>query len=1092
MKTSKRFTLSLSLSLSLIFSFFLVSCENFLNGSEVKSQLDSIIKEANAPKVQIYIKADENAGSVSPAGLFECKLDSSFLILFEPQDGYEFLKWEAVDRNTGDPLTGAVAFEDETKSETRATVKKNIENIRIQPVYVTLPSIVSTAPAYSDAGVYANMPIEVTFNIPMINEDGSAVNFSFDNISIQAAGIGINEYFYDPELSSDGKSLKIVPKALEFTEYILKEGKKAVDVQVAFKTEQISIVLGEKAYNLFKNSNAVFTYKVNSTLEKGLPECDNLTVSTIQDGANLPVEGNSETQFTSLDVINEHAVAKYVYLHGEAFDADSGIKSIVLEETLLNAKDGAGVNHITKKFVYDTKDLEIIREENKQIEFKLQHELSVDDGRFSLEVYAEDYCGNKSTITKYMLIKDTYIGIDDIYVFNYLFNINHSFGMWGYYWTNVNKTQFAKEINNVKIMIQTDLEQSCFNGGSTPVPVYNKTRYDSFDYPLEDLIVECEYISKEGPVHPRMVIKDSKLVDMNKTSKYWALENGLNVDSVAGLKFKIRISDDLGNSEEKEFQFPSVPDNIKEISKYSSYSYNVYFNSYVPCNGCVSFYTDDDNVCWRLEKNDGTEKRAIIGGAGSTYSKDISLYNQEENFSLFGPLHTFAVADPVSVSSNAENREEALNLLVPTVTYAPGAPGSGSVIVTMKFDDQVWNYWDEIQFDDLYSDADDPDNPYYDPESAKKPHLITKNNSTYVFEDEYGLGYTDGTAKFTMKGVKTYDVLKDENNDITQIKTTSGQKDFTLPVLLESCYTFAPKIALCNRYEIVDGQLLICPVTVTLVYDTQEIKRVIYTQKYGTQHTDGYVKKDGSGKQIRYYYPVESFLEFGDVTIAVEDQKGNTSASKVITKPDMPYILKIVDKTHANLSESINTNGRGLDPQIHFSVFENSGWSEDYYYSHETIYDERLQIVPELANFDPKEYPEKKFLRFYYIEESKKNETPFRRCSRYSYLYYDSNDTESHIGYILDDNRGVSVYSEQPVFVYTLSTKRPYDECSQWDVSDWEDTFHRASNEVVWDLNNQIKRYQLDLSKLESGDNYVVIAHFADGHTDMSSVRHFE
>ena len=1014
--------------------------------------------------------------------MFECKLDSSFLILFEPQDGYEFLKWEAVDRNTGDPLTGAVAFEDETKSETRATVKKNIENIRIQPVYVTLPSIVSTAPAYSDAGVYANMPIEVTFNIPMINEDGSAVNFSFDNISIQAAGIGINKYFYDPELSSDGKSLKIVPKALEFTEYILKEGKKAVDVQVTFKTELISIVLGEKAYSLFKNSNAVFTYKVNSTLEKGLPECDNLIVSTTQDGANLPVEGNSETQFTSLAVINEHAVAKYVYLHGEAFDADSGIKSIVLEETLLNAKDGTGVNHITKKFVYDTKDLEIIREENKQIEFKLQHELSVDDGRFSLEVYAEDYCGNKSTITKYMLIKDTYIGIDDIYVFNYLFDVQHDMG---FTWADVNKTQFANEINNVKIMIRTDLGQSCFNGGYyIPVPVYNKTRYGSFDYPLEDLIVECEYISKEGPVHPRMVIKESKLLYDDKTSKYWALENGLNVDSVAGLKFKIRISDDLGYSEEKEFQFPSIPDNIKEIRKNGSI-FDVYLNSYVPCNGCVSFYTSGGTVCWRLEKNDGTEQHAIIG---STYSKDISLYNYEEKFSLFGPLHTLAVADSFTVDSNTENGEEALNLLVPAVTYSPGAPGSGSVIVTMKFNDQVWNYWDEIQFDDLYLQ-------YSDPKTAKKPHLITKNNSTYVFEDDYGLGYTDGTtAKFTMKGVKTYDVLKDANNDITQIKTTSGQKEFTLPVLPESCYTFAPNIALCNRYEIVDGQLLICPVTVTLAYDTQKIKRVIYTQKYGTQHTDGYVKKEVSGNQIRYYYPVESFLEFGDVTIAVEDQKGNTSASKVITKPDMPYILKIVDKTHAYLSESINTSD--LDPQIHFSVFENSGWSEDYYYSQETInsnWNGELHIVPELAHFDPAEYPEKKFLRFYYIEESRSSTTdPFRRCSRYSYLYYDSNDTESHIGYILDDNRGVSVYSEQPVFVYTLSTKRPYDECSQWDISDWEDTFHRASNEVVWDLNNQIKRYQLDLSKLESGDNYVVIAHFADGHTDMSSVRHFE
>ncbi|MBO4534277.1 MAG: hypothetical protein J5726_11370 [Treponema sp.] len=1056
----------------------LTGCENFLNGADIKAQLDSIIKDANAPKIQIYIKADENVGTISPNGLFECKQDSSFLILFEPVAGYKFIKWEVVNRVTDEPISGAVIFEDETKNETRVTVKENIANIKIQPVYVALPCIVSSTPDYYDSGVYANMPIEVSFNIPMINDDGSAFNFSYDNISIVSNGKPVEQYFSAPNLSMDGKSLIIYPKALEFQEYIVKQGKRAVDVQVSFKTDLISITLGGEKYYLFHNSKTVFSYKVNSALETVSPLCDDLIVSKTKDGIILPSEDSSETQFNDLNVVKDHAVGKYIYVHGAAFDSDSGVRSIVLEETPLTDKAGDSVMPVTKKFVYEKEDIVIFQEENKQIDFMLKHELNVDDGCFYLNVYVEDYCGNKSESTKYKLIKDTYTGIDDIFVYNYVY-VKHGWG--GAFLADINKTEFENEISNLKIYIESDLDSSVSSSGDyyfgrrTEI---KKIIYKSYEYPLNDLIVKCKYISTEGPVEERMVIKQSNLIANNTTSKYWALENGLkNVNSVAGLKFTISISDDFGNYEEKEYQFPSTVETINKIDTSSSNSTKVYFNSSAPCNGNVCFTTDNTKWYPTLYSPDK------IIQFSSNYNKDVALYTLDNGCLLFGPINTVAIDDSVDGVVNNETREEALNLLVPSITYSKGT-NSGSLFVTMKFDSNVWDYWDEIQFNDKYVGS------YNDIKDSDR-HLLTKGITTYVYEDEDGVAYTYNNSKITMNATKISQVVKDDSGNITQIESISGSKDIILPSVPYDCYTFPPNVKLKDYYSMVDGKFVISPITVSLAYNTQEIKRVIYWEKYGTKHVDGYIKKEGTGlgsDKMYFYYPVENFLEYGDVTFIVEDEKGNTSEPVTIKENKMLYISRIDSTNKVSLSEQLDTNGSNKY-YVHFSSFDNSGWSSDHYFQIQQWSGVMNSCtIPNPASTGY--IPEKKFVRFYMTTSNDYQD--YLHYSKYSYFYYDSTDSSSHIGYIIDDNRGIFIFSEIPVYVYTVSSKLPYDQCSKWDVSDWEASFHKISNEVVMDFQNEAKRYPLDLTSLEPGDNYVVIVHFADGHTDMSAVRHFE
>ena len=148
------------------------------------------------------------------------------------------------------------------------------------------------------------------------------------------------------------------------------------------------------------------------------------------------------------------------------------------------------------------------------------------------------------------------------------------------------------------------------------------------------------------------------------------------------MKIKIKISDDLGNYEEKECQFPSIvdTDSIKKI-EVSGSTTKVYFNSSVPLSAYLNF-TTDNSKCYL---NGGLTDKYVI--FNSNYNKDVALSYTGTDFKylLFGPVHTIAINDSVAGENNTEQDANVLNLLQPTVTYTKGELSSGSVIITMQY-----------------------------------------------------------------------------------------------------------------------------------------------------------------------------------------------------------------------------------------------------------------------------------------------------------------------------------------------------------------------------------------------------------------------
>lgn len=77
----------------------LSSCDNFLEGADVKAQIEDAIAYNNATSYKIKIDYPESSGVIrSPAGgVVSKKVTDSFNIRFDPSSDYEFICWKIID-----------------------------------------------------------------------------------------------------------------------------------------------------------------------------------------------------------------------------------------------------------------------------------------------------------------------------------------------------------------------------------------------------------------------------------------------------------------------------------------------------------------------------------------------------------------------------------------------------------------------------------------------------------------------------------------------------------------------------------------------------------------------------------------------------------------------------------------------------------------------------------------------------------------------------------------------------------------------------------------------------------------------------------
>ncbi|MCR5285194.1 MAG: hypothetical protein K6D95_06330 [Treponema sp.] len=215
-----------------IFALILTGCQNFIEGSGFKKQLDEDIAYANAKELSVIISPDENTGSTIPAGKHVVKQGYSFEVSFNESSDYCFIKWIAVSAETGEEVEDAVDFEDATALKTKATLRTDSSDVRIKPLCEARISVKQCYPSDGANKVSYNERIRVYFTkeldesafifvqeeIPeganvKTDVEGNIYAYTIDsktylkNIEIFADGFSISDHFSKPIIDNEEKTL---------------------------------------------------------------------------------------------------------------------------------------------------------------------------------------------------------------------------------------------------------------------------------------------------------------------------------------------------------------------------------------------------------------------------------------------------------------------------------------------------------------------------------------------------------------------------------------------------------------------------------------------------------------------------------------------------------------------------------------------------------------------------------------------------------------------------------------------------------------------------------------------------------------------
>lgn len=149
---------------AILFCIIFTSCNNFLDGSDLKTKLNQTIEYNNAPyaTVEIAVVGAETASIIPPAGTYKdrYKTNDNMEIKFEAQTGYSFSHWQAIPED-------AVSFADKNAPVTTAKINSADKTVTIKPVSLPRPKVVSATPADDSEGVYRDRTIVVKFNKEM-------------------------------------------------------------------------------------------------------------------------------------------------------------------------------------------------------------------------------------------------------------------------------------------------------------------------------------------------------------------------------------------------------------------------------------------------------------------------------------------------------------------------------------------------------------------------------------------------------------------------------------------------------------------------------------------------------------------------------------------------------------------------------------------------------------------------------------------------------------------------------------------------------------------------------------------------------------
>ncbi len=175
---------NLLLCFPLFIALTFTSCDNFLNGNNIRQQLEKQIEYNNTEPYTVYVDAQKDTGIITkPAGgEADLKPGDTFNLSFNPDTSYQFIKWQVYDAATGETIDNDtyLKIEEPDKIDTTCTFVNIPENedieLAIYAVVAKRPQIFLSKPTYQETGSPAFSDIQVFFD--QFNMDPNCIYYT--------------------------------------------------------------------------------------------------------------------------------------------------------------------------------------------------------------------------------------------------------------------------------------------------------------------------------------------------------------------------------------------------------------------------------------------------------------------------------------------------------------------------------------------------------------------------------------------------------------------------------------------------------------------------------------------------------------------------------------------------------------------------------------------------------------------------------------------------------------------------------------------------------------------------------------------------
>ena len=393
-----------------------VSCENFMNGSEVQDQLEKMIDVANAKSCTIVVSQDTSMGSFLSSGDKTCKIGHTIDVQYTvKKDLYVYKGLKAVSKSDETKsMSSYIEFTQIDNDSTRGVYKTSIKLVKESDDILIVPDCVLIPAVITDQCKPDNYPnaweqdsvINIVFNKPVITTE------FFVPVITDGSGENISSYFGESYLSADSEVLYI---PVANGKQLLKADDKA-EIRDVIITIDLSTVTDEEGN--FGSGKIQHKYRVNKSKDNIKPELKAVSLYSTSDKTKAYYKELVNTVYSSWTYnktdfgdYNKNHVGSSVYVEFDAEDVGSGVSSFIVKETLIKSDQGIAGGDIvlTSKPQPATKS-----EETGRLSASYTIGTS-SDGIVKLEFFACDNSGNISNNSiAYYVLKDTTIKNDSI------------------------------------------------------------------------------------------------------------------------------------------------------------------------------------------------------------------------------------------------------------------------------------------------------------------------------------------------------------------------------------------------------------------------------------------------------------------------------------------------------------------------------------------------------------------------------------------------------------------------------------------------------------------------------------------------------